>query len=209
MIRALFGGTFDPIHCGHINTALALLRELNIDRLHLMPNAVPPHRPQPQASSAQRLAMVELACQAHPQLCAEAFELNAEPPSYTVKTLQGFKQRYPDDILLFVMGMDSLVSLDQWYQWQQLTELAHLVVMPRPGYQLQQASPSLLAFINERLCQQPQALRDKPQGAIYLANTPRYDVSATAIREHPQRAAERGDLPAAVAEYIEQHQLYR
>ena len=208
-IRALFGGTFDPIHQGHIDTALALLDELNIDTLHLMPNSVPPHRPQPAATAAQRLEMVKLACNTDKRLVAEDFELRSEQPSYTVKTLQNFKQQYPQDTLLFVMGMDSLVSLDSWYQWQQLTDLAHLVVMPRPGYELAQASEALGHYIKQHQCQQPGHLHQQSEGYIYLANTPLRDISATAIRNGLHTKNHHDTVPAAVAEYIEQQQLYR
>ena len=208
-VRALFGGTFDPIHQGHIDTARALVDELKINRLHLMPNSVPPHRPQPVASAAQRLAMVELACDADPRLVPEAFELRSSEPSYTVKTLQNFKQQYPQDTLLFVMGMDSLVSLDSWYQWQSLVELAHIIVMPRPGYQLQQASDTLRQFIQQHRCNDASVLHQQQHGCIYLANTPLRDISATAIREGISQLDSENVLPTKVAAYIAQQRLYR
>lgn len=208
-IRALFGGTFDPIHQGHIETARALLDELDISTLHLMPNAVPPHRPQPLATAAQRLAMVELACESDSRLVAEAFELRSSQPSYTAKTLQHFKQHYPHDTLLFVMGMDSLVSLDSWYQWRTLTEFAHIIVMPRPGYELQQASHTLQEFIQQHRCQRVAQLHQQSHGCIYLANTPLRDISATEIRARLLQLDIESVLPAKVADYIAQQRLYR
>lgn len=207
--RALFGGTFDPIHLGHIKTALSLIDEIGISKLHLMPNAVPPHREQPRASAAQRLKMVDLACRENPKLIPEPFELTAAPPSYTINTLRSFKQRYPSDTLLFVMGMDSLVSLDKWYHWQQLTDVAHLVVMPRPNYDTTQASPSLSAFIGEHYCEDAASLTQAQHGCIYIAHTPHIDISATAIREQLNDQQRNHALPAAVANYIRQQQLYR
>lgn len=208
-VRALFGGTFDPIHLGHLKTALALIDELQIDALHLMPNSVPPHRQQPQASAEQRLQMVKLACDNFRQLVPEPYELTADGPSYTAKTLTHFKQTYPNDTLLFVMGMDSLVSLDSWHQWQQLTTLAHLVVMPRSGYSLSQASAKLTQFIEQHSCDSPELLRQRPHGCIYLAKTPRVDISATAIREQLTEQQRHDALPQTVANYIQQQQLYR
>ena len=208
-LRALFGGTFDPIHRGHIETALALLDELAITTLHVMPNAIPPHKPQPLATGEQRLKMVELACRPYHALIAEDFELTAPQPSYTVKTLQRFKQLHPADTLLFVMGMDSLVSLDSWYQWQTLTQLAHLIVMPRPGCELAQASKPLQHFIQQHQCASASQLKQFSQGGIYLAKTPLVNVSATAIREQLHQHHSSDALPLAVADYIQQQQLYR
>ena len=208
-VRALFGGTFDPIHLGHINTATALIKELGINELHLMPNAIPPHRAQPTASAEQRLAMVKLACEQQPELIPEAIELTAEQPSYTVKTLRLFSQRYPADTLLFVMGMDSLISLDSWYQWRQLTKLAHLIVLPRPDYNLRQASKPLQHYIAQHQCHTPQTLQQAKCGYIYVANTPMIDISATAIRTKLKHHTSTTALPPKVVEYIQQQQLYR
>lgn len=208
MIRALFGGTFDPIHNGHLKAARALIEELKIDTLHLMPNAVPPHRDQPAASAEQRLTMVQLACQAHPNLVAEDFELNSNEPSYTVKTLKHFHNRYPRDTLLFVMGMDSLVSLDSWYQWQQLLDYSHLLVMPRPGYKINNASDSLRDYIARHKTDKTTALQCRQQGLIYIADTPLVDVSATQVRQQLAAGSTDVSVPESVLNYIQQQQLY-
>lgn len=208
MIRALFGGTFDPIHQGHLNAANALVDELGIDQLHLMPNAVPPHRSQPSASPEQRLTMVNLACQQYPKLVAEPFELNSDGPSYTAKTLQRFAQLYPDEPLLFVMGMDSLINLDQWYQWQHLLDYAHLIALPRPGYQLTQASPTLQQYIAQHRASKA-TLTQQPSGSIYIAHTPLHAISATAIRQHIAKQNACEDVPSSVLEYIVEQGLYK
>lgn len=208
MIRALFGGTFDPIHQGHLTTAAALVDELAIECLHLMPNAVPPHRPQPKATGEQRLAMVDQACQRYPALVAEDFELQQAGPSYTVATLAAFRQRYPNDSLVFVMGMDSLVSLDKWYQWQQLLDYGHIVALPRPGFVLSSASAQLQQYIEQHQCANPQQLKQRQHGCIWLAATPLVDISATALRHQLAVGEQPKELPDEVLEYIQQHRLY-
>ncbi|MGM0524902.1 MAG: nicotinate-nucleotide adenylyltransferase [Pseudomonadota bacterium] len=208
MIRALFGGTFDPIHNGHLKAARALVEELHIGTLHLMPNAVPPHREQPGATGEQRLKMVQLACQPHFNLVAEDFELNSNEPSYTVKTLQHFQQKYPADTLLFIMGMDSLVSLDSWYQWQQLLNHSHLLVMPRPGYKMDNASASLRDYIAQHKTDKAAALENHQHGLIYIADTPLVDVSATQVRQQLAAGCTDVPVPESVLNYIQQQQLY-
>ncbi|RUO77223.1 nicotinate-nucleotide adenylyltransferase [Idiomarina seosinensis] len=208
MIRALFGGTFDPIHNGHLKAAKALIEELKIGTLHLMPNAVPPHREQPGATGEQRMKMVQLACQPHADLVAEGFELNSDQPSYTVNTLKHFRQQYPADTLLFVMGMDSLVSLDSWHQWQQLLDHSHLLVMPRPGYTLDQASDSLRSYIAQHKTDTAAALRRHQHGLIYIADTPLVNVSATQVRQQLAAGCTEVPVPESVLNYIQQQQLY-
>lgn len=208
MMRALFGGTFDPIHAGHLKTVSALIDEIGIDVLHLMPNAVPPHRSQPQATAAQRLAMVELACESHPKLQAEAFELQSKQPSYTIKTLKHFRHTYADDTLLFVMGMDSLVSLDRWFQWSQLADYAHLLIMPRPGYQLADASEPLKDYLRKHIVSDSQLLREQPQGSIYIADTPLINISATQIRQQLANNNMSHVLTDSVFDFIHQQGLY-
>lgn len=208
MIRAIFGGTFDPIHNGHIQTASALVTELNIPSLALMPSAIPPHRTQPGASAGQRLDMVKLAAQQHPSFYAEDWELTQDRPSYTAKTLSDFNTRYPQDTLVFVMGMDSLMSLHRWYQWEQLIRCAHLVVMPRAGVSYAPKDEALVRFINTHKTTTATTLRTQTSGALYLANTPMIDVSATDLRRRLKTRERNLPILDSVYDYIKQHQLY-
>ncbi|WP_404402347.1 nicotinate-nucleotide adenylyltransferase [Idiomarina seosinensis] len=208
-LRGIFGGTFDPVHNGHLKCANALTTELQMEQLHLMPNAIPPHRPQPGASAEQRLAMVRLACQPYPRLQAEDYELQQDQRSYTVNTLRHFYQQFEQHSLLFIMGMDSLVSLDKWYHWQQLTQFAHLVVLRRPGYQPDQASEFLQDYIQTRLTEHASTLSRQRQGCIYLASTPLVDVSATDLRQKLATGKTDIPVPKTVARFIQHHQLYR
>ena len=208
MIRAFFGGTFDPIHNGHLETASALVDELDIATLSLMPSAVPPHRSQPCASARQRLEMVKLACQQHPAFTAEDWELKQDRLSYTAHTLSEFKERFPNDILLFVMGMDSLMSLHKWHNWTQLTDNAHLIVMPRAGVDFSPQDDELKSFIATHLTKHKKDLTEQSSGYVYIAETPMVDVSATELRKQLQQRKPNLPLPSSVYDYIRQHQLY-
>ncbi|WP_287796329.1 nicotinate-nucleotide adenylyltransferase [Idiomarina sp.] len=208
MIRAIFGGTFDPIHNGHLQTAAALVKELGISTLALMPSAVPPHRPQPDASPEQRLDMVKLASQYHKAFTVEDWELRQDRPSFTANTLSEFKTQFPDDTLLFVMGMDSLMSLHRWHHWCQLIECAHLVVMPRAGVPFNPKNDELKEFISVHLTRNKNALNTQSQGLLYIAETPMVDVSATELRKQLQQREKNLPLPSNVYNYIRQHQLY-
>lgn len=208
MMRAIFGGTFDPIHNGHLETAAALVDELEIPSLSLMPSAIPPHRPQPEATPLQRLEMVKLACGYHSAFRSEDWELKQERLSYTAHTLSEFKTRFADDTLLFVMGMDSLMSLHHWHQWQQLTTHAHLVVMPRSGVPFDPRDETLKEFISTHRTKVKGDLNRQTSGKLYIAETPMVDVAATELRKQLKHRKDNLPLPANVYDYIRQHQLY-
>ncbi|ERP85336.1 hypothetical protein Q670_06530 [Alcanivorax sp. P2S70] len=199
----LFGGTFDPVHRAHISAARAVSKVLGDAPVHLLPNAVPPHRPQPTADAEQRLAMLRLACHEHPSLIVDDWELRQQGPSYSLKTLQHFRQQHPEAPLVFMIGADSFASLHHWHRWQDYATLCHLAVVPRPDSKL--ASGEVLAAFPESdaygLCGQPAGLR-------LMLKRPFLDVSATAIRE---ALARKGDCPAldpAVSAHIRGHHLY-
>ncbi|RUO80453.1 nicotinate-nucleotide adenylyltransferase [Idiomarina tyrosinivorans] len=209
VVRGFFGGTFDPIHDGHTQALTALTQCIAVDQWHLLPAAVPPHRAQPAASAQHRLAMVDIVCQQHAGWIADDWELQQQGPSYTANTLQQRRQQFPQDALLFVIGMDSLLSLDSWYNWQQLTELAHLVVLPRPGYSIRTMSATIEAFVTAHRCQANDLQRSR-HGGVWLADIPQFDVSATAIRKQlAQRQFANLPLQAGVIDYIRQQQLYQ
>lgn len=208
MLRIIFGGTFNPIHWGHIRPALALADELSATAVHLMPSALPPHRDAPAVSAQQRLHMVTLACQLDSRLQAEAWELQQDRQSYTAVTLAELKQHYPNDTLLFALGMDAFNGLDSWHQWQKLVDHAHLVVMRR-GNTERQLKPLLNSFVTARELTLA-ALQQQPQGGIYFAHTPLVDISATDIRQRIKNNDGWTDMvPNPVADYINQQQLYR
>ena len=130
----ILGGTFDPIHYGHLTPAREAMQALGLEHIRLMPNHIPPHRPQPVASSEQRLAMVTLAASEFGGFQVDDRELRRQSPSFTFDTLRQLRHELPDTPICFLIGMDSLLSLPTWHRWQELTDYAHLVVSVRPGW---------------------------------------------------------------------------
>ncbi len=128
----LFGGTFDPVHRAHISAARSVSRVLGEAPVHLLPNSVPPHRPQPLANGEQRLAMLKLACKGHPQLIPDDWELKQSGPSYSLLTLQHYRKQIGERPLVFMIGADSFANLHHWHHWQDYAALCHLAVVPRP-----------------------------------------------------------------------------
>ena len=198
----LFGGTFDPIHRAHINGARAIARALRCP-VHLLPNAVPPHRDQPQADGEHRLAMLRLAVARYPELIADDWELRQDGPSWSLRTLQHFRSLAGERPLVLVIGADSLATLHTWRQWQDYPALCHLAVLPRPG--ARRARAGVLATFPEgdagTLCQ-------TPAGRRLMLKRPFLDVSATAVREVLARRGHCPALPADVEAYIHRHHLY-
>jgi len=208
MIRAILGGTFDPIHWGHLRPAQQVQQLLQA-QLHLMPSAQPPHRDYPGATATQRLTMAQLAATALDHCVAEDWELNQARPSYTAQTLAELKQRWPQGALVFLCGADAFASLHRWHQWQHLFDHANWVVMQRPHSQVT-FNATVTKVLAERQITQLDQFIQQPQGAIYLAPTTAIDISATAIRTAiQQQQAWQHWVPASVADYIEQQQLYR
>jgi len=209
MMRAILGGTFDPIHWGHLRPAQAVAAHIGADLLQLMPSAQPPHRGYPGASAEQRLAMTQLAAAELPACVAEGWELQQPRKSYTALTLAQLADKWRDDTLVFVLGEDAFAGLPQWYQWQHLLDHAHLVVMQRPHAQ-PHFCDTLQQWLNTVLTESVQALHQQRQGLVYLAETPAYNISATAIRNAIQTNQPWQQwVPASVAEFITRHQLYR
>ncbi|BFM17755.1 nicotinate-nucleotide adenylyltransferase [Maricurvus nonylphenolicus] len=206
---ALFGGTFDPVHNGHLRMALELTEQLQLDDMRLMPSHRPPHKNTLGCNSEDRAAMVELATADCPQLSIDRREMERDAPSYMVDTLTEVRREVgPDVSLILAMGMDSLVNLDSWYRWRELTDFAHLLVVARPGWHLPEQG-DLADFLRQH-----QASVDKlyssPQGSVVIQQMSLLPISATEIRrqisagESPQFL-----LPDSVWAYIQRKQLYR
>ncbi len=211
---ALLGGTFDPVHYGHLRFADAIRRRLGLREVRLVPARDPPHRAGPQASARDRLAMLELAVAEFPGLVVDPRELARDGKSYTVLTLSELRTEAPERPLWLLVGADAFLGLPTWHRWHELFTLAHLVVVPRPGVALVDAlPPALVLEWNARVTQDPAVLFSSPAGAIYEAYVPPQPISATAIRvalaQGPAGHQEVAQLmPRAVLAYIDQHGLY-
>lgn len=210
-LMALFGGTFDPIHYGHLRPVEQLAHEIKLNQVTLLPNNVPPHRPQPEATPAQRLKMTQLAVEGNSLFSVDSRELQRDTPSYTIETLETLrKERGTEQPLAFIIGQDSLLTLYKWHRWESLLTLCHLVVLARPGYARELDTPELQRWYNAHKIEDAGQLRQRPQGCIYQANTPLLDISATEIRQRRHEGRDCSDLlPFSVERYIESQGLYR
>jgi len=199
---ALFGGTFDPVHSGHLNSATGVLDALRLDKLIFVPNKVSPlKRDQPVTPGHHRLEMVRLAIGHDRRLGVSDYEVNRPPPSFTIDTVMHFRTEFGHETDLFwIIGADSLGELAGWHRIEDLVETCQIVTVARPGWAAPDLTP-LRALLGEGPIRK---LRD------HCLATPLTDVSSTAIRQRIQAGEPIGDLdPPAVAKYIEMHNLYR
>lgn len=210
-LQALYGGTFDPVHYGHLKPVEILANLIGLQRVIIMPNNVPPHRPQPEATSEQRKEMLALAIADKPLFQLDERELRRDTPSYTSQTLQEWRaERGPTQPLGFIIGQDSLLNFPSWHQYETILQNSHLIVCRRPGYPLTMKEEQHQAWLDTHLTNDVEELHTLPAGKIYLAETPWFDISATLIRERLQQDLSCDDmLPAPVLNYIHQHGLYQ
>ena len=206
----VLGGTFDPVHFGHLRSALELLETLGLAEVRLVPCGHPPHRSPPRAPASARLAMLELAVTGQPGLRVDPRELERPGPSYMVDTLASLREEQGTRPLCLILGSDAFLGLPGWHRWQELVQLAHLVVMHRPGWDLDDNLAAPLAqLVEARRVYEAAALAAQPAGSILLVPVTPLDISATAIRT--LIAAGRSPrylLPDVVWEHIRAHGLY-
>lgn len=208
----IFGGTFDPIHFGHLRSALELSEALGLERMLLVPSAVPPHRDQPLASATHRLNMLKLAVADDAALEVDQRELQRSGPSYMVDTLSSLRDELGAKPICLCLGVDAFLGLPDWDRWEELLELAHIVVAHRPGWSLDvQTMPEVLVgLMNKHGRTSVDALKEQKAGAIVLQAVTQLDISATAIREGIRAGhSARYLLPDAVWHYILEQKLYR
>jgi len=177
----ILGGTFDPVHCGHLRLAMEVRDQLGLASVRLMPAPNPRLRDTPRADVTQRLEILEAAVDGEPGLEVDARELERNGPTYSVDTLESLRREFSDRVIVFILGMDSFRRLDRWHRWRELTDLAHLVVAERPGDSLPDAGP-VADLLAARRCDDVGALMAKPAGHIMICAPPLLDISATRIR---------------------------
>ncbi len=210
---ALLGGTFDPVHFGHLRIAAETAAALKLPEVRLIPSKTPVHRTRPGASETQRLDMLKLAVAGMPGLVVDDRELRRDTPSYTALTLASLRTEFPQRPLLWLIGVDAFLHIQSWFQWPQLFELAHFVVLNRPGFAVSQVlTPALAEVWQGRLAREASALASETHGRIYLHTVTPQAISATDIRNRiaagTDDAALHSLLPAPVLAYIRAHQLY-
>ena len=192
----IFGGTFDPVHLGHLEPAHDVMEQLGLDKVLFIPNNVPPHREQPELKTAQRVELLQLALLDYPGFELDLREVKRSGPSYMVDTLVELQRDYPGETLCLILGMDAFLGLQQWYRWQSLFDYCHLVVTARPGFNLPVIEEQDIA---QRIVSDAAELAASPHGKILIKSVSLLDVSASEIR----RCIESGEsasqlMPAAV-----------
>ena len=178
----VFGGTFDPVHYGHLRTALELLEYADLAQMCFIPAAVPPHRATPQADARMRLALVQAAIQGEPRFCVDDRELRRDGPSWTVDTLRELRAEHAARPICLVVGMDAFLGLTSWHRWEEILDLAHLLVAHRPGWQAPQDGV-LGQLLRERSVETGAALHASPAGRIGICAVTQLEISSSAIRE--------------------------
>ena len=204
----ILGGTFDPIHCGHLDVGRAAERALGLTQIVLITANTPPHRPQPVASSYHRFAMVALAIGGHERWRASDVELGTGLPSFTSGTLEHFHDRgFAPTELCFLIGADAFVEIESWKDFPAILDRAHFAVVSRSGFPVADMSARLPALARRMTGPSEVAARTTP--SIFLIDAPTANVSATAIRQRSANGESIvGLVPPAVGQHIERHALY-
>jgi nicotinate-nucleotide adenylyltransferase len=213
---AIYGGTFDPVHSGHLEIGRQVSQFFAIDEFLFMPARLAPHKVGQEAASAlDRYAMLALATQAEPRLSVSCFELDGPGQQYTVDTLAHFRESCGELVdLFFVMGADSWAEITTWREWQRLMTLANLIVVTRPGHQtfIEDFAGATSQIVDLRGANNPATVDTAEAPKIFITDTVMMDVSATAVRR-AVRAQDEEELarlvPSPVADYIRKYGLYR
>ncbi|MFC4860626.1 nicotinate-nucleotide adenylyltransferase [Pseudomonas sp. MAHUQ-62] len=205
----LFGGTFDPVHIGHLRSAVEVAEQFGFDELRLIPSARPPHRDSPRVSATQRLEMVQLAVGGVAPLVVDDRELKRERPSWTIETLESLRAELgTDDQLFLLVGWDAFCGLPSWHRWCELLDHCHILVLQRPDAD-SEAPEDLRDLLAARSAVDPQSLQGAAGQIAFVWQTP-LAISATQIRQLlGEGRSVRYLVPDAVLAYIHAHDLYR
>jgi nicotinate-nucleotide adenylyltransferase len=207
-VKGIFGGTFDPVHYGHLRAASEATEFLGLTDLRLIPAGTPPHRPPAFAAAGHRLNMLQLALAGHQDLWADDREVRRQDVSYMVDTLGEIRLEEGDVPLLLLVGQDAVNSLDSWHRWRQLFKLAHIVILHRPDSAVAY-SDELLNELQPRSTRDLRGLRESPAGLVYSLEVTQLAISATDIRRQIAGGkSPRFLLPDGVIQYIRDNGLY-
>ncbi len=205
---AIFGGTFDPVHYGHLRAAAEVSEKLDVSDFRLLPAGQPPHRNHTGAEAYHRLAMLELALAPYPDLTGDEREVRREGPSYMVETLASIRREVGQAPVILCLGQDAANKLAGWHRWRELFDLAHLVVMKRPRSR-PRYTEAVAEELRPRRVRSIKALMNEPAGRVRNLDVTQLAISSTDIREQLSAGRDpRFLLPATVLAYIRKHGLY-
>ena len=210
MTIGLLGGTFDPVHNGHLRLAIECREQLSLRQVRLLPVFSPPHRAAPVAAPGQRLEMVRLAVAGTPGLAADDAEIGRGGTSFTIDTLRGARSQLGNDPLALIMGADAFAGLANWREWTGLFDLAHIIVVDRPGSAGKEPAEEVKEIVSKRQIRRATQLHQAPAGSLYRATLPLLDIASSDIRARCLEGRSiRGLVPDAVHDYIDRQSLYR
>ena len=204
----IYGGTFDPIHYGHLRTAFEMLQALRFEHVHFIPCADPPHRGETFAPAVERMRMVELAVSGEDGFVADDRELSRAGPSYTIDTLTELRGEFPRRPLGLILGMDAFLGLHGWHRWDEILDVAHIVVAHRPGWRAPDMG-QLGDLIEHQGTHRVEDLHDAPGGRIHIHAVTQLEISSTEIRDLIAGGRDpRFLMPDSVRAYIERNECY-
>lgn len=211
----IFGGTFDPVHYGHLRTAIEIVEHFKLSELRILPCGTPPLKQAARASSQQRMRMLELAFNGQPDIKIDTTEINREGPSYTIDTLTTIRKSLKEVPIILFLGTDTLPTINQWHRWEELLDLAHLVFITRPGWELNaiESDNKLPAVVKQLILENEVKDIDKlyaiDAGNILMFPTRQLNISSSDIRSMVQNnKSTQFLLPDNVIHYIETENLY-
>lgn len=207
----VLGGTFDPIHFGHLRMAQELYDALGLNEVRFIPAANPPHRHQPVANAGQRAEMVALAIAGNPMFKLDIRELERGDTSYTIDTLQSLRGEVGKDAsICLLLGSDAFCKFDTWHRWDEILDLSHIALVERPMTNTRDPLPPILqSLLQDHYTENAEDFASSSAGLITMQRITALDISATRIREElKQGASPRYLLPDAVIDYLHAHRLY-
>lgn len=204
----ILGGTFDPVHFGHLRMALELQQTYNLAEIRFIPCWQPVHRALPVATPEQRLAMLACAVANEPTLKVDDCEIQRKGPSYMIDTLETLREKFPHTPLCLILGVDAWAGFATWQRYETILRLSHLIIAQRPSYPLPETG-TVATLLQQHLKQDASTLRESPGGNIMLYPVTSLEISATAIRNQiAQGQGPRYLLPDSVYDYIVKHRIY-
>ena len=210
----IFGGTFDPIHYGHLRIAEEIVKIVGLQKMYFVPAGMPRLRHSPVASPQHRVEIVRLAIQKNPDFVLDGREIYRDGVSYSIDTVREFKQEFGEEVrLCLVLGADAFIKLPEWNNWKELFNLCHFIVSTRPGYTLtlikELLSKELREECSQRWVSNTESLKKDTSGLIFIASTTMLDISATSIRAHiAVGRSVRHLVPSVTVNYISENKLY-
>jgi nicotinate-nucleotide adenylyltransferase len=214
----IFGGTFNPIHSGHLRAAEIVQKRFHLDKILFIPSYIPPHKESVDiASPLHRLKMVELACASYPPFIPSSIEIEAKEKSYSIITLEKIEKLYPETWLFFILGIDAFLEIETWKEYEELLKRCFFIVVSRQGYRLEEAKDALERLYGERMyefSESEEAVEKEKElfssYQIFLLPIDSLNIASTEIRKRAEKGISiKGMVPEAVEVYIKEKRLYR